>query len=247
MKNAVILGDIHAPFHNRRALELVSGIVEDIRPDYVISVGDFLDCYAVSKYPKSRDRRLDIGWEITSGLEVAKQLRACSPKSHFRITLGNHEARTIKYIDEHPELEGLSVLNLRQGFIDAGWFVTDYGSSFSLGKILISHDFGRAGLSAVRQAVIDVGYNCVFGHTHRAGLVYQPTLHGDTHVAMNVGWLGDTSYLDYGHRDRAKRDSVLGIGFIQLDDDGCFVANFHPFISANNKLKTCVGGYWYEV
>lgn len=245
--NAIVLGDVHAPFHDKKAWELVCALVADVAPSHVISIGDFMDCYAVSRYPKSRNRKLDISWEIAEAINLAEELMNFSPNSQYAITLGNHENRLCKYVDEHPELDSVEDLMFFRRMESLGWETYEYGESMRLGKLLLSHDFGRHGMTAAMQATKDVGHSCVFGHTHKAQIVYQPTIDGECHVAMNVGWLGDVSQLDYGHRDRARRDSMTGVGYVEFDDDGCFVMQFLPFIKTKTGYKTCVNGYWYEV
>lgn len=242
----VVLGDIHAPFHDEDALNLTKFIIKDTAPDVVVSVGDFLDFYSISRYPKNRARKLDAAWEMDTALDLAAELRQLCPDAEYVITFGNHEDRLRKFLDENKHLENIKDFDLEGRFRECGWKVVPYGESHRIGHMLFSHDFGRAGKQALLQATNDVGSSVTFGHTHFAGIWYQPTIHGDCHVAFNVGWLGDKTQLDYGHRDKAKRDSMTGIGMVTFDVEGCFVVHFHPFINTGIGYKTYVEGYWYE-
>lgn len=241
----LILGDVHAPFHDTEAVRLVEQILCDFHFDQIISVGDFFDCYAVSRYEKCANRKLNIEWEIEEGVKLAQRITELSPQSKHVITLGNHEARLGRWVSAHPELQGSKRLSVYHRMRELKWTVVPYKQSYELGPHLsVTHDFGRSGKYAGHQAVADYGRSVVFGHTHRASVVYQGAISGHTLAALNVGWLGDPLEIDYAHIDRVRRDSVHGVGIVDLARDGNFQLNFVPFTKTRGKLMACIDGHW---
>ena len=69
--NNIILayGDLHFPFHDKRAFDFLAQIKKYYNPDRVIDLGDTSDSYNFSRYPKSP--------EAMSTSEEIKKLRKC--------------------------------------------------------------------------------------------------------------------------------------------------------------------------
>jgi hypothetical protein len=112
-----------------------------------------------------------------------------------------------------------------------GWQTIDYKRSLRIGKMLLTHDVGRAGVHAARQSLLDVGDNIVFGHTHRMQVVYQGQTTGDRHVGATLGWLGDPEAIDYRHADMVKRDWQHGFGVAHILDSGAFWLQAIPIVN----------------
>ena len=68
------------------------------------------------------------------------------------------------------------------------------------------------------------------GHSHRAGVVYQGTVRGESHVGVNQGWLGDPVAADYVHLDKARRDWQHGFAVAYIEKNGNAHAQFVPII-----------------
>ena len=51
-----IYGDVHAPYHDKKAVSCMLKCMHVFKPDMVIDLGDFFDCYAVSSFKKDPRR-----------------------------------------------------------------------------------------------------------------------------------------------------------------------------------------------
>jgi predicted phosphodiesterase len=220
-RTTFVISDVHAPFHDPEVWATKMSIVRFTRPDTVVIVGDFLDAYSISFFPKSPTRKARLIDEIEEAIPLLDELEALRVPNVFYLQ-GNHEERQERLIlTAAPALDGMvrtipEVLRIRE----RGWHWVPYKHSISIGKMRYSHDFSRFGINATRQALLDVGRSCTFGHSHRLGVAYQGQIEDSGHVAMNVGWAGDFEKVDYAHRDRARRDWMHGCGIVDEDEHG---------------------------
>jgi hypothetical protein len=81
-----------------------------------------------------------------------------------------------------------------------------------IGRLYVTHDVGKAGASAVKDALSSYQDNIVINHLHRISYMVEGNAKGVPHVAACFGWLGDVRQVDYMFRVKANRDWALGFG-----------------------------------
>jgi predicted phosphodiesterase len=241
MSKTLIIPDLHAPFHDIKVWSCILSAIRGIKPETVVIIGDFIDCYSVSKFPKQPTRALSLDDEVTQTRAELKRLQraGCDELIYCE---GNHEFRLERYLCEKaPELYGLVTIKdlLFQGS-QVKW--VPYRQHIRRGKVLYAHDIGYAGVYAGRHTLAAAGTNIVFGHSHRAGTVFEGTHLGERRFSMNVGWAGDISAVDYMHKVRTK-DWQHGFGMVTVDDrTGLVWPQFVPII----RGRACFDGKWYQ-
>jgi len=206
--------------------------VRDLRPDVVVIIGDFLDCYTISNFPKTPGRKTQLKDEVD---EAVRELdRLCSLRVPRIIwTEGNHEQRLDRHIlDKSPALYGYiptipEYMNLRERGIE--W--VPYKEWIKIGKFAFTHTVGPCGVNATRASLNAFGNNIVVGHSHHAGVSYSGNVEGDKHVAVSVGWGGDLSKIDYGSKPQQTREWQHAIGWVVEDETGCGWATALPIIN----------------
>jgi predicted phosphodiesterase len=229
----LVCPDAHHPYVDRRAWDCFLGAAEVLRPDVLVIIGDFADCYAISSHPKHPSRRISFPEEMEATQKALAELqRLAIPRVVF--CEGNHEQRLERYITANcPELFG-TVAGMRDMLqIDKrrGWEWHPYKTFVRIGQMAFTHEVGRCGVNALRQTLIDFGDNIAFGHTHRLGTMYAGTVDGKTHVGLNVGWLGDVSAVDYRFQFMCHREWQHGFGLIDQDADGVSWCQAVPIIN----------------
>lgn len=138
-------------------LEWAGKYAAEKQPDVIVQIGDFTDMESLSSYDRGRKsfegRRYradcDAGKRAMEALmnPIAK-VRGYKPELH--LTLGNHEARIDRAVEESPELEGaLKMADL--GFEDFGWTVHPFLKVLVIDGIAYSHFFPRSGTGKVVQ------------------------------------------------------------------------------------------------
>ena len=70
----VVFTDTHAGFHDQQALEVVYGVIKDVKPHRVIHLGDLVDCYTISKYEKDPNRLTKLQDEIDMARVILHQV-----------------------------------------------------------------------------------------------------------------------------------------------------------------------------
>lgn len=235
MRSILAIPDVHVPFHDHKAWALMLRVVKEVRPDHVVIMGDFMDCYSVSSFPRHPDRVSRLKAEVDAANRELDKLQDIMTD---RVTFleGNHELRAARYIEQRaPELHGL--VNLRDLLaFDRGWVWVPYREHIIMGKLAFAHDIGHMGRHAVQQSLDSMGHNLVIGHTHRAGIAYGGTVKGEHRVAMSCGWLGDVTKIDYMHRAKT-RDWQHGFGWVRQASNGDSWLSFIPIIRGKCSLE----------
>ncbi len=230
LARVLFITDMHSPYHDKRAINLMEKVALGIGVNKVICGGDAADFYAVSthnKDPKRRDTFFD-EVKVTNRLlrRIEGWLHAgrmqpiwLGPQLEF--LMGNHEFRLDRYIQERaPEMDGIVSADGLLGLSENGWKVTAYKDHTTAGKLYITHDIGKAGASAVKDAMNSYQDNIVINHLHRIIYLVEGNAKGTPHVAACFGWLGDVTKVDYMHRVKANRDWALGFGIGYLRANG---------------------------
>lgn len=239
----LIIPDTHRPFHDQRAWNLVIQVAKTWAPDRIIILGDFGDFYSVSSHQKNPALRnlflKDEVVDVTAGLD---ELANAAPDAKKYYVQGNHEWRLERYIAaQAPDLFGCVDTPGILGLKERGWRYTPYKKHQKIGEIYFTHDTGKSGINAARQARTAFEDNVVIGHTHRMDYSIKGNAKNSPHVAAMFGWLGDVEKVDYMHNVNAKSDWVLGFGVGYMESNGVVHLRPCPIV----EYKTVVGDRLY--
>lgn len=103
----LILSDIHAPYHDAKALEAALDYGRQNKANHVVLNGDTFDCYAQSFW-QTDPRKRDLAGEIHEGRELLAAIRARFPRAKITFKMGNHEERWHRYLAiKAPEMLGV--------------------------------------------------------------------------------------------------------------------------------------------
>jgi predicted phosphodiesterase len=232
LETIVAIPDIHAPFHDRLAVSTCVEAVRQLKPDHLVLLGDVVDSYDISQFPRDPGRKHRYKDELDSANTVLDEFGSLGVDD-VRFCAGNHEWRLDKYIaTKAPELHGLITIEDQLHIKDRGWEWCPYGEVTTIGRFRFSHEFGSCGKYAAAQALAGVRHCIVFGHTHRAQCEYGGLADGERHVAWSAGWLGDYESLAFSYKKKwqARREWTHGFVWIVLDETGCGWAQFVPVL-----------------
>lgn len=194
MSLEVFLSDVHFPFHDRLAWDLTLKLVKKLEPDLLWLGGDIVDFYAVSRYDKSPQRKLELQNEIDVAQRELRRLRKAAPLARMVYQVGNHEERFTKYLRSRaPELAALRALALPEllGLNKLGAeFVDDYRPQ-AVGQLFHLHGhLGPGGsVNAARGKALKFNDNVIFGHHHKHQVEYRRSLSGRVTGAWANGCL----------------------------------------------------------
>ncbi len=229
----MVCPDAHHPYVDQTAWQVFLKALQTVKPDELVIIGDFLDMLSVSAHPKKPKDEKKTKTEVDAGNYALDEIQSVY-KGKIVFIFGNHESRLSRYISSRaPELDDLLNLEDSLRLSERGIEYVPYGEIYRVGELAFTHDVGRCGVNAARQSLQDFGDNLVFGHSHRASVVYGGTVEGKTHVCMNVGWLGDYDAIDYRNRHTAKREWQHGFGLVYQDYLGVSYCNLIPIINGS--------------
>lgn len=184
-KRAVLLYDIHIPFHDEANCQTAIRYARDeIGPDCIVLAGDMMDFYSLSFWERDPNLR-DTVSELRMGERFLEVLRETFPKAKIILQEGNHEERLPRYVwQSAPELGNLDELKLASLLHCA-----DYDVEVVTGKkpllaggnlhILHGHEFGGFMTNPVNPArglFLRGKVNAVCGHFHQTSHHTEPGL-----------------------------------------------------------------------
>ncbi len=180
----------------------------DKKPDVIICIGDWADMPSLSSYDKGKK---DFeGRRYTKDIAVAKkamelflapiktEMKKGKWKPRMVLTLGNHENRINRAVNDDPKLEGLiSVKDLPYG----DWEVYPYLQPVNIHGIIYSHFFtsgvlGRP-VSSARALTTKKHCSCVMGHVQKKEIDIQYNAMGKriTSICCGTFYQHDEDYL----------------------------------------------------
>lgn len=223
LERILFIPDCHFPYQDHLGFELMMTVAKDFKPDHVVIMGDFIDMYSVSDHDKNPKRAGRLEEEIKMAVDALWKIKDLGAKDNIYIA-GNHEDRLTRYLmRKAPELWGMLDIPKVLALDKLGFKYVPYRSHHNIGKVFVTHDTGKAGVQAHKQALDAFHRSIIIGHTHRMGYIIQGDASGDKHVGAMFGWLGDEKQVDYMHNINARKDWTLGFGIGYLNPKNGFV------------------------
>lgn len=246
IKRAVILSDAQvgfvrdlrtgklSPSHDRLAMDIALQLIYDLRPHYVINVGDILDLPDFGSYAYSPELANQTQSSVVEAAWWLGRIRQAVPRAVCHLLLGNHDQRLEKAIinnlkaayglrpaDELDLPPALSVPRLL-ALHKTGWNYSDgypNGEYFLTPNLKVIHgDTVRGGGGNTTAAIVkkeDVSVIC--GHIHRLESAYRTKSNGDVISAHSVGCMCLPELTPPG---RKRQDWQSGLGVVHFLPDG---------------------------
>lgn len=236
MSRVIVIGDGHVT--NNQDLsrwDVLGNFIVDTRPDYIVSIGDFLtldslSAWDMSKRAKMEGRRYQL--EIDAGNEaldrMLKPLKSLQKKQRadkkkvYRPEIvyinGNHEDRLDRYLEQDPTFEGFASVESDLQLEKRGITFVPYRDYFYIDGVGFTHvPFDKikpiSGVDITRKASMVNVDSVVFGHTHE---LHVSNVHkqGQKHLqqVLNCG-----CYFEHKDDYVAGRMTNYWIGIVVLD------------------------------
>ena len=101
--NALILSDIHIPYHYNPAVTAAIEYGRKHQADFILLNGDIIDFYAASRWQTDPKQR-DLKGELETTRAFLKLLRKKFPKAKIVFKEGNHEERWSRWLIDKAEI-----------------------------------------------------------------------------------------------------------------------------------------------
>lgn len=236
MKSFVTLSDIHYPYHDEAAMELVLKFLKDFQPDELYLNGDIWDMPQISKYNRRKeewaDRRtlqehIDIG-----NKGVAEIIDAAGARKNY-VIMGNHEDRWNSYLGSAAkELASLRALDMENLFNLSAVNWCRYGEGFWVNDNLFIYHGTATSQAWTEREQKSVGASTITGHMHRQRVTYH-TDRKSTYKSIGQGCL----CMMNPPYHRTPPDWQQGFAFGYTWDD-------HKFRAIESEIITGEDGKW---
>jgi len=194
-QKVIVLPDAHYPYQDELTMKTVLHFIKDQAPDIVVSIGDWVDMYSISKYDKNPERAGRLQEELDIAHNGFMDVRKAAGTAPIIYVKGNHEDRLQKYLWRHPEIHGLRALDLKEllGLKEAGVKLVD--EFLWKNTFLFTHG-RRCGIYAARQELDDNGISGMSGHTHKL-MSYAKKDRSGEKAWYTIGHIADETKAEY--------------------------------------------------
>lgn len=182
-------------------------LASDLRPDYIVDVGDALDLDSLSMHaaPGSKDDRAKPAFlaEIHSLEDAYGEFDSAAPNDIPRYHLdGNHEYRADRFEKNNPTSEGVYTIPLRQVFERYQFTTKGFREWLFLADVGFTHvpinmagkEYG--GKTVENLVMNDATFSMVYSHTHRHHFARRPKIgNGNAIQSYNTGSMMPWGYI----------------------------------------------------
>lgn len=182
MQKIITITDVHAPFHDEKALELAIKFARDLKPLELI-IHEFCDWYSISKFNKDPDRCENLQDDLDVTISLLEKLRKNFPSIPITMLSSNHDKRLKRYL--WTDARGLN--SLRDLTVPAQLHLDELKIHYAEYKffrktVLFKHgDIIRQYSAYTARAELDKeGISGCSGHTHRLGIHHRSDRTGNT-------------------------------------------------------------------
>ena len=172
-KKLGVFGDVHIPYHDNTALEVMFKKFEEEKVDSIFINGDLLDFYQLSFHEKD-PREVHFKGEIEAGKEFLAYIRSRFPDIPIYYITGNHENRFERYL----RIKASELLDIDECRLDVILHVAEYKieylpfrSKVVFGDYTIEHGDkipGAGGVVPARTLLMRLKSNSIVNHFHKS-------------------------------------------------------------------------------
>jgi hypothetical protein len=190
-------------------LEWIGNYIVEKQPDVIVQIGDFADIDSLNSYAKGKreaeGKRLakDISCVRRAMETLLKPIHDYNRtaevkyKPEMHLTLGNHEYRMEREVEENPKLEGMFDMG-DLGYADNGWKVHDFLEVVTIDGVEYAHYFtsGAMGRPVTSAAALlrERQNSATMGHVQHTDMAFHKKTQN---IALFAGicYLHDERYL----------------------------------------------------
>lgn len=230
MYRVLVIGDLHSPFHSRRALLEIYDVIRRRKPQIVVQIGDLYDFFSWGRFPRTHNIYTP-AQELKLGRKGAETLwhmvKQAAPKAERIQLFGNHDERPVKRaLEKAPELEEWTKAGVKGLMTFPGVeLVSDFKDVMVIDGVGYHHGYlstpGAHARAALRSMVV--------GHSHY-GCVIPVNLENKLIWELNVGYVGNRYSVPMSYTQQ-RRFSRWTLGYGWIDGDG------PAFCPLNVRLK----------
>jgi predicted phosphodiesterase len=237
----LVTSDHHVPHQDQVSINAVLDLMDDVKFDVNIILGDFLDFGCISHWNQGRQKTLEmqrLKKDYIAGNvlldEMDKRLPAGCEKHFFK---GNHEVWIDDLLEKTPQLEGLVEPESQLKLIERGYKIYQYNDVIEFGKLNLTHGI-YAGANPTKKHLDELKVNIMFGHTHTMEVKMSSS--AARKIAFSGYNVGCLCHMCPDYMRNRPSGWTNGIAIIYLYPNGYFEVNMIRILEGrfiyNNKI-----------
>ena len=240
-KTFIIVGDIHVPEQDEISVKSVLSLMDDIKFDGIINLGDYLNLSCISHWNENKHKTLEgkrLKSDYIAGNALLDEFDKRLPKGaekHFLI--GNHEDWMNQFIEKYPSLDGLFDISSGLKLNERGYKVYPYNDIVRFGRLCITHGI-YCGTTPARTHASKLLSNVLVGHTHSPEMCL---IHSPAKEVSVVGYVnGCLCHMSPDYMKSKPSNWATGVAILYLFPNGWFDVNLIRIVKGrfvyNKKL-----------
>jgi len=193
MEKVFVFGDAHleAGVEPDASYRLFKKVVQYLRPDKIINLGDWLDFSYISRFSEGIPGASE-GKRLSKDIEMLRKEIQFFKKytKEFIYLSGNHDDRIMKYLEKNPVMKGLFGIDevcKEEGVLYVPTIKQPYKL---LADLYITHGITFSKYASA-QMVERAGVSCIGAHCHRTSSYIHRYADGRVLYGLTVGTLGN--------------------------------------------------------
>ena len=156
MNRILVIPDLHAPYNLRQAVDDTRCLINEIKPNTIVVIGDVIDSHTISRHTKEPEAK-DVLAEFKEARDTIQHLNSMFGSRPVHMCSGNHEDRLCKM----GKVVGIPSLYFKtfNELFDVNWYVKD---EHIINDIYFTH--GKT--STIGKLALSCGISAVQGHYH---------------------------------------------------------------------------------
>lgn len=166
----LVISDCHVPEHNMPAIKSVLYMMDDIKFDGLVNLGDMMDFGCISHWNKTKkltSEGMKLKQDYIEGNAILDEFDKRLPQGcdkHF--LFGNHDAWIYDFLEYNPMLEGMLHPTDELHLKERGYKVYDqYNDIFRIGQLNFTHGI-YTGVNYIKKHIDELKTNVIIGHLH---------------------------------------------------------------------------------
>ena len=257
MPTHLVIGDPHAtPHFNNERFTLLGKLIVDLMPDVIINIGDMADMSSLCSYDKGKKSFEGRRYKADIAATIDAQEKLFAPMNEYNarasanrkrqykprmvLTLGNHENRINRAVENQAELEGvISIDDLK--YEDFGWELHSFLSPVVIDGVCYAHYFmsgvmGRpiGGDNLAASLINKKHMSCTQGHIHTRDFAERTNPEGKKLIGLSAGCFLDVDQ-EEGYAGEANKLWWRGVVMCHDVVDGGYEPEFISMQQIRNR------------
>lgn len=171
----------HCPLQDEDAVRFLLDKIQEVKPDYIIHLGDNLEAMYASRWPNEYD--WDAKDEFLSGNDLLSRVRGeaeyANPDARCILLQGNHDANALSLLRLSKTVARMVDWRVHMSEVASGAWATpvkyvydaEHGA-VRLGQVTFAHGYNHGANYGMQAITLGIPYGLtVMGHTHRPSAV----------------------------------------------------------------------------